>query len=76
MGVLGSIPSLPLVLVAFVVLITCRFASLVLGTEKSESLVKRKKKVIRMAVATSILSMTFETTWALGVSVLGGLLLT
>lgn len=70
---LGSIPSWLLVPIAFVVLVTLGFASLVLGNAKPEITRTQKRKVTLMAHAKSILSITTETAWALGTNMLAGL---
>jgi hypothetical protein len=72
-GGLGSIPSWLLVPVAFVVLVTLRFASLVLGTTKPEAKRTKKRRVAPMVHVKSILSISVETAWALGTSMLAGL---
>jgi hypothetical protein len=69
----GSIPGWLLVPVAFAVLVTLRLASLVLGNEKPEVTRTQKEKVTPMARAKSITSVTAETVWALGTSMLAGL---
>jgi hypothetical protein len=72
-GALGSIPGWLLVPVGFVVLVILRSTNLALGTAKPETASAEKRKVVRMVKANSILSMTFETAWALGVGMLAGL---
>jgi hypothetical protein len=72
-GGLGSIPSWLLVPVAFVVLVTLRFACLVLGSTKPETTRTEKRKVTPMVHVKSILSTAAETAWALGTSMLAGL---
>jgi hypothetical protein len=69
----GSIPGWLLVPVAFVVLVTLRFASLVLGSTKPETTGAQKRKVTPMIHAKSILSTVAETAWAFGTSMLAGL---
>jgi hypothetical protein len=69
----GSVPGWLLVPVAFVVLVTLRFASLVLGSREPGGTGARKGKVVPMAHVKSILSSAFETVWALGTSMLAGL---
>ncbi len=69
----GSIRGWLLVPAAFVVLVTLRFVSLVLGNTKPEITRTRKRKVTYMAHVKSILSITAEAAWALGTSVLAGL---
>lgn len=73
MGGLGSIPGWLLVLVAFVVLVVLRFASLALGTTKPETKREESGKVMRMAHIKSIMSDVAETTWAIGTNMLAGL---
>lgn len=73
MGGLGSTPGWLLVLVAFVVLIILRFASLALVTTKPEAKREENGKVVRMAHIKSIMSNMAETTWAIGASTLAGL---
>ena len=73
MGGPGSIPGWLLVPVAFVVLVTLRFVSLVLGSAKPEATRAQERKVALMLHVKSILAITAETTWALGVSMLAGL---
>ncbi len=70
---LGSIPSWLLVPVAFVVLVTLRFVSLVLENAKPETTRAQRKKVTLMVHAKPILSVAAETAWALGTSMLAGL---
>ena len=70
---LGSIPGWLLVSVAFVVLVTLRFVSLVLGNAKPETTRGQRKKVTLMVRAKSILSVAAETAWALGTSMSAGL---
>ena len=70
---LGSIPDWLLVPAAFVVLVTLRLVSLVLGNTKPEITRTQKRKVTLMAHVKSILSITAETAWALGTSILAGL---
>jgi hypothetical protein len=72
-GGLGSNPGWLLAPVAFVVLVILRCVNLALGTAKPETTGAEKGKVIRMVNARSILSITSETAWALGVSMLAGL---
>jgi hypothetical protein len=72
-GGLGSIPGWLLAPVAFVVLVTLRIVSLVLGNTKPEITRARKRKVTRMVHVKSILSITAETAWAFGTSMLAGL---
>jgi len=69
----GSIPGWLLASVAFVVLVTLRFVSLVLGSSKPEATRAQERKVALMVHAKSILSIVAETTWALGASMLAGL---
>jgi hypothetical protein len=69
----GSIPGWLLVPVAFAVLVTLRLGSLVLGNEKPEVTRTQKEKVTPMVRAKSITSVTAETVWALGTSMLAGL---
>lgn len=59
--------------IAFVVLVTLRFVSLVLGSSKPEAERAKKGKVTLMAHFKSILSTVTETAWALGASMLAGL---
>lgn len=73
MGGPGPIPGWLLVPVSFVVLVTLRFVSLVLGSTKPETARAQKKKVTPMVHAKSILSVVAETAWALGISMLAGL---
>ena len=73
MSGLGSIPGWLLVPVAFVVLIALRFASLALGSTKPETKKAQKGKVTPMVHIKSIVSVVFETAWALGTSMLAGL---
>jgi hypothetical protein len=70
---LGSIPGWLLVPTAFVVLVTLRFVSLVPGNTKPEITRTQKGKVTLMSHVKSILSITAETAWALGTSMLVGL---
>lgn len=70
---LGSIPGWLLVLVAFVVLVVLRFASLALGNTKPETTKAQRRKVTPMARVKSTLSIVTETAWALGTSMLAGL---
>jgi len=72
-GGLGSIPSWLLAPVAFVVLVTLRSASLVLGVTKPEAARAEKRKVRPMVHVQSITSEVAETAWALGTSMLAGL---
>jgi hypothetical protein len=72
---LGSIPGWLLVPVAFVVLVVLRFASLVPGSTKPETTKAPKGKETPMAHVKSILSIVAETAWAVGTSMLAGLLL-
>jgi hypothetical protein len=69
----GSIPGWLLVPVAFVVLVTLRFVSLILGSTKPEATRAQKRKVTLMVHVKSILSVAAETAWALGTSMLAGL---
>jgi hypothetical protein len=69
----GSIPGWLLVPVAFAVLVTLRFVSLVLGSTKPETTRTRERKVTLMVHARSIMSVVAETAWALGTSMLAGL---
>ena len=73
MGGLGSIPGWLLVPVAFVVLVTLRSVSLVLGNAKPEVTRTQKEKVTPMTRAKSITSIAAETVWALGTNMLAGL---
>ncbi len=59
--------------VAFAVLVTLRSVSLVLGNTKPEATSTQKEKVTPMAHMKSILSITAETAWAFGTSMLAGL---
>ena len=70
---LGSIPGWLLGPAAFVVLVTLRFVSLVLGNTKPEITRTQKRKVTLMSHVKSILSITAETAWALGTSMSAGL---
>jgi hypothetical protein len=70
---LGSIPSWLLVPVAFVAFVVLRFASLALGNTKPKTTEAPKGEVTPMAYVKSILSITAETAWALGTSMLAGL---
>jgi hypothetical protein len=70
---LGPIPGWLLAPAAFVVLVTLRFVSLVLGNTKPEITRAQKMKVTLMVHVKSILSVTAETVWALGTSTLAGL---
>jgi ABC-type uncharacterized transport system involved in gliding motility auxiliary subunit len=72
-GGLGSIPSWLLVSVAFVVLVTLRFAGLVLGVTKPEAAIAKKRKVTPMVHIKSVLSTVAETVRALGANMLAGL---
>jgi hypothetical protein len=72
-GGLGSIPGWLLVPVAFAVLVTLRSVSLVLGNAKPGVTRTQKEKVTPMARAKLITSVTAETVWALGTSMLAGL---
>ncbi len=73
MGGLGSIPGWLLVPVAFVVLVSLRFASLVLGNAKPEVTETQEGKVTPVAHVKSITSIVAGTVWALGTSMLAGL---
>jgi len=75
LGVRGlrSIPSGLLVPVAFVVLVTLRFVSLALINTRPEAQRARRKKVTLVVHVKSMLSVTAETAWALGASILAGL---
>jgi hypothetical protein len=69
----GSIPGWLLVPVAFAVLVALRSASLALGRTTPETPKAQKGKVTPMTHATSMLSITAETAWALGAGMLAGL---
>jgi hypothetical protein len=69
----GSIPGCLLVPVAFVVLVTLRLVTLILGSTKPEATRAQKRKVTLMVHVKSILSVAAETAWALGTSMPAGL---
>ena len=73
MGGPGSIPGWLLIPVAFVVLVTLRSVSLVLGNAKPEVTRTLQEKVTPMTHAKSIMSIAAETQWALGTNILAGL---
>ena len=69
----GSNPGWLLVALTFVVLVTLRLVSLVLGAKKPEATEAEKRKVIPMIHVKSTLPIMAETTWVLGTSMLAGL---
>jgi hypothetical protein len=69
----ASIPGWLLVPVAFVVLVTLRLITLILGSTKPEATRAQKRKVTLMVHVKSIVSVAAETAWALSTSMLAGL---
>jgi hypothetical protein len=70
--VLGSIPGWLLIPVV-VVLVTLRFASLILENTEPQTTSTENEKATPMAHMKSALSITAETAWALGTSMPAGL---